>query len=107
MAIQQENRFYIGVAINPDGSILSRSALVSSVVREGLGVYLVTMSEGVGVAEETHSLQMGDSDKTGALASYQRVSDTQFRLRTFDNSGDATDLTVYFNMHRISNSNGL
>lgn len=107
MAIQQEDRFHLGCAVQFDGVILSRSALVQSVVREGTGTYLLTMSEGIGAAEEVHSLQCAVNGKTGALASAQRVDELRYRFFTYDNAQALTDQTWYFVMHRISNTNGL
>ena len=106
MAIQQENRFHCGCSVQFDGVLLSRSALVQSVVREGTGTFLLTMSEGVGAAEEVHSLQTAENGKTGSLASAERVNDTQYRIFTYDNAQALTDQTWYFVMHRVSNTNG-
>ncbi len=111
MAIESENRHHIGVTVATDGTIISRTALVSTVVREGVGSYLLTMLEGVGDAEEVHSLQIAtdfsSESAEGGQAAVERVSATQYRIRTFDDAGVAGDQRWFFNIHKISNSNGL
>lgn len=107
MAFQAENRFHLGIKFLGDGTIVSRTALVESLVRENVGRYLLTMSEGVGTAEEVHACETATNGKLGALHAIQRVSDTQYRITTFDNVDAPADQQVYFTMHRISNSNGL
>jgi hypothetical protein len=109
MANQRENRVDIGVKVLDDGTTLARTAGVLSTVRSALGVYLVNLIPDAGIAdaEETHStclrgVDNGEGGFNPAVASVERVTDVQYRVRTFAHgTGAAGDSLFSLMIYRV------
>lgn len=114
MSNQRENRVFASVRVEDTGAILARTAGIASVVNEAVGSYLVTLVNGIGDSEETHSLCVGVIDKGDpvgiwpAWGAVERVDDTHYRIRTWIHNGinpptpDPTDIPWAFQLYRVS-----
>ena len=106
MANQNEPRFHLSVKVDAVPTIIARTAAVVSVVATGPGVFVLTHNAPIGEAEEVHAMcveaePLGEGGFAAQSGCCERLSDTQYRIRTFDQTGAPTNAGFSFTMYRV------
>lgn len=104
MAQEIVNRMLAAVKCAADGTILARTGNVLSVTAPGGGIYVVTLTEGIGRAECAI-----DSCSDGATPHdimVSQLSATQFQVEAATPAGGPENGAFNLAIHRLSSSNG-
>jgi hypothetical protein len=104
MAQEIVNRLLAACKVAADGTILARSGNVASVAHVGgSGVYVMTLTEGIGPAEVAFDTA---SDTAAGDVMVAPTTPTQFTITTRVSDDTIDDAAWNVCLHRLSSSNG-
>jgi hypothetical protein len=104
MAQEMVNRLLAAAKVAADGTILARSGNVASVAHvANSGVYVMTLTEGIGPAEVAFDTA---SDTATGDVMVAPLNPTQFTITTTLDDDSAADVAWNVCLHRLSSSNG-
>lgn len=104
MAQEMPNNMFAGCNVRADGTIVSRTSAIGSVAHPGVGVYTLTLLEGIGDAECAYGTCPDGLDVSQTV---RKLSNTQFEIRTFGTATEvAADVRWNLAIHRINSQNG-
>lgn len=106
------NRLHAAVKVSSNGTILARTAVIASVVRTGLGLYTVTLSEpiadisaGAGAAAAAYDVacDLGNGLPPGdtGYVNVEQTSSTVFSVSTFDATAAIADVAFCLRIWRM------
>lgn len=88
MAFEASSYLHAAVKVDPDGTIISRVG-IADVVRNDVGEYALTLTDGVGDNAETRGVAL-EGDIPG-LMTVTRASPTAYLIRTWDDLDTPAD----------------